>query len=100
MARDRDMAGTLAEDTGANTAAGAATGALAGGLLGGVAGAALAGLVIALILGGAGTATMLSGRPPIGWGDALWLLLLPIAIALLATQVARGALLKALHERL
>jgi cell division transport system permease protein len=69
-------------------------------LLGGVVGAALAGLVIALILGGAGTATLLSGRPPIGWGDALWLLLLPIAIALLATQVARGALLKALHERL
>lgn len=38
LARDRDMAGTLAEDTGAQTAAGAATGALAGGLLGGVAG--------------------------------------------------------------
>lgn len=69
-------------------------------LLGGVAGAALAGLVIALILGGAGTATLLSGRPPIGWGDALWLLMLPLAIALLATQVARRALLKALRERL
>ena len=69
-------------------------------LLGGVAGAALAGLVIALIVGGAGTATLLSGRPPIGWGDALWLLMLPLAIALLATQVARRALLKALRERL
>ncbi|HEY0628225.1 MAG TPA: FtsX-like permease family protein [Sphingomicrobium sp.] len=69
-------------------------------LLGGVVGAAIAGLVIALILGGAGTATMLAGRPPIGWGDALWLLMLPLAIALLATQVARGALLKALRERL
>src|SRR3954451_3813338 len=37
-ARDRDTAGRLAEDTGAEVAAGAATGALAGGLLGGVAG--------------------------------------------------------------
>jgi cell division transport system permease protein len=69
-------------------------------LLGGVAGAAAAGLVIALILGGAGTATLLSGSPPLGWNDALLLLLLPIAIALLATQVARGALTKALRERL
>lgn len=69
-------------------------------LLGGVVGAALAGLVIALILGGASTATMLSGAPPIGWSDALWLFTLPLAIALLATQVARGALLKALRERL
>ena len=69
-------------------------------LLGGVIGASLAGLVIALILGGASTATMLSGAPPIGWDDALWLLMLPLAIALLATQVARGALLKALRDRL
>ena len=38
LARDRDVAGRLAEDTGADVAAGAATGALAGGLLGGVAG--------------------------------------------------------------
>jgi hypothetical protein len=38
LARDRDDAGRLAEDTGASVAAGAATGALAGGLLGGVAG--------------------------------------------------------------
>src|SRR5919108_6046523 len=38
LARDRDTAGRLAEDTGASVAAGAATGALAGGLLGGVAG--------------------------------------------------------------
>lgn len=69
-------------------------------LLGGVAGAAAAGLVIALILGGAGTATLLSGTPPLGWSDALWLVTLPLAIALLATQVARGALLKALRDRL
>jgi len=38
LARDRDTAGRLAEDTGADVATGAATGALAGGLLGGVAG--------------------------------------------------------------
>ena len=38
LARDRDTAGKLAEDTGTEVAAGAATGALAGGLLGGVAG--------------------------------------------------------------
>lgn len=69
-------------------------------LSGGLAGAAAAGLVIALILGGAGTATLLSGSPPLSWNDALLLLMLPIAIALLATQVARGALMRALRERL
>jgi len=69
-------------------------------LSGGVAGAAAAGLVIALILGGAGYATLLSGSPPLDWNDAFLLLLLPIAIALLATQVARSALMRALRERL
>ncbi len=69
-------------------------------LLGGVAGAAAAGLIIALIFGGSGTSTMLAGTPPIGWNDILWLAALPLAIALLATQVARGALLRALRERL
>lgn len=69
-------------------------------LTGGVAGAVAAGIIIALILGGAGTATLLSGAPPLGWNDALLLLLLPIAIALLATQVARGALMRALRDRL
>lgn len=69
-------------------------------LSGGVAGAAAAGLVIAFIIGGAGYATLLSGTPPLDWNDALLLLILPIGIALLATQVARGALMKALHERL
>lgn len=69
-------------------------------LIGGVAGAALAGLIIALILGGASTATLLSGTPPLGWYDALILALLPFAIAALATLVARVALLRALHERL
>ena len=69
-------------------------------LSGGVAGAAAAGLVIAFIIGGAGYATLLSGSPPLDWNDALVLLILPIAIALLATQVARRALMKALHQRL
>ncbi|MCF2514944.1 hypothetical protein LVY65_07675 [Sphingomonas sp. G124] len=69
-------------------------------LLGGLAGAAVAGLIIALILGGASTATVLAGAPPIGWKDALLLALLPLAVALLATVVARAALLRALRERL
>jgi cell division transport system permease protein len=69
-------------------------------LTGGLAGAAAAGLVIALILGGARTATLLSGSPPIGWNDALLLFMLPLAIALLATQVARSALTRALRDRL
>lgn len=70
------------------------------GLLGGVAGAAIAGLIIALILGGASTVTLLAGAPPLGWDDALLIALLPFAIALLATLVARSALLRALRERL
>jgi len=69
-------------------------------LLGGIIGAAVAGLIIALIIGGAGTATMLAGTPPLGWRDALWLVTLPLAIALLATLVARSALLRALRDRL
>jgi cell division transport system permease protein len=69
-------------------------------LLGGVAGATAAGLIIALILGGASTATMLAGAPPLGWGDALLLGLLPLVVAALATVVARAALLRALRERL
>jgi len=38
VARDRDKAGKLAEDTGSSVAAGAATGAVAGGVLGGLTG--------------------------------------------------------------
>ena len=69
-------------------------------LTGGLAGAAIAGAIIALILGGASTATLLSGAPPLGWGDAAIIALLPVAIALIATLVARAALLRALHDRL
>ena len=69
-------------------------------LLGGIAGAAIAGLILAAILGGASFATSLAGSPPLGWGDAAILALMPIAIAVLATLVARAALMRALHERL
>lgn len=69
-------------------------------LLGGLAGAAVAGLIIAFILGGAGLAATLAGAPLLGWIDALLLAALPLAIALLATQVARAALLRALSSRL
>lgn len=69
-------------------------------LIGGIGGAALAGLIIALILGGAGLATTVAGSPPLGIRDALLLGLLPFAVALLATLIARAALLRALRERL
>ncbi|MCL6741629.1 cell division protein [Sphingomonas sp. RB56-2] len=69
-------------------------------LLGGIIGGAVAGLSVAAIIGGAGQATMLAGASPLSWQDALWLVTLPIAIALLATLVARSALLRALRERL
>ena len=69
-------------------------------LLGGIAGAAVAGLILATIIGSAGLATSLAGAPPLGWMDAALLALLPLAVALLATLVARSALLRALRERL
>lgn len=69
-------------------------------LLGGIGGAAAAGLVIAFILGGARLATTLSGSPPLGWTDALVLAAVPFAVALLASLVARAALLRALRGRL
>lgn len=69
-------------------------------LLGGIAGAVIAGLILAIILGGASFATSLAGAPPLGWGDAAILALMPLAIALLATLVARGALMRALRDRL
>jgi len=69
-------------------------------LLGGVAGSAIAGIIIAFIMAGPSPAPLLAGTPPLGWRDALILALLPFAIAVLATLVARVALLRALHERL
>ena len=69
-------------------------------LLGGIAGAAIAGLILGVILGGASFAASLAGSPPLGWADAAVLAFMPLAIALLATLVARVALLRALRERL
>jgi len=69
-------------------------------LFGGVVGAAVAGGILAMILGGSALATTLSGAPPLGWDDALLLALLPFVGALIATLIARGALLRALRERL
>ena len=69
-------------------------------LLGGIGGALVAGLILATIIGGASFATSLAGSPPLEWRDAAILALMPIAVAALATLVARGALLRALRERL
>lgn len=69
-------------------------------LLGGIGGAVVAGLILAAILGGESFATSLAGAPPLNWGDAAILGLMPLAVALLATLVARGALVRALRERL
>ena len=69
-------------------------------LFGGIAGAAIAGLILAMILGGASFATSLAGAPPIDWGDAAILALMPFLVAILATMVARRALFRALRERL
>ncbi len=52
LARDRDQAGALAEETGTEAGTGAATGALTGGLLGGVAGWLVG--ISALVLPGIG----------------------------------------------
>ncbi len=66
-------------------------------LIGGVAGAALAGLVLAVLGGNAGLMSTLAGGPLLGLTDYLLLAMLPIAAALLATLVARTALMKALR---
>ena len=69
-------------------------------LLGGLAGAAAAGLVLIALLGGSDLAATLSSRPLLGWDDAALLALVPFAGAVLATLVARRAVLGALRERL
>jgi cell division transport system permease protein len=69
-------------------------------LLGGAGGALAAGLVILLVIGGADMATIISGSPPLGWKDAVLLALVPLGIALLASLVARGALIRALRGQL
>ena len=69
----------------------AMVGALAGGLI-----AALALLVIGG--GGMAMASDLAGGPPLRGGDFLLLALLPVAAVVLATLVARFAVLSALHK--
>ena len=69
-------------------------------LLGGLAGAALAGVMLAVALGGTGLATTLAGVAPLGWHDALLLAAFPLFGALLATRVAKRAVLGALRARL
>ena len=69
--------------------------AMVGALAGGVA-AALALLVIGG--GGLALASDLTGGPPLGAGDFVILALLPIAAVVLATLVARFAVLSALHK--
>ena len=68
---------------------------------GSVAGGAAAALVLILVAGGgAAFATDLVGGPPLAPVDLLVLALLPIAIAMLATWVARMAVLAALRKQI
>ena len=69
----------------------AAVGALAGGAV-----AAIALLLVSS--GGLALANDLTGGPPLHTGDLIALALLPVAAVLLATLVARFAVLSALHE--
>ena len=69
-------------------------------LLGGLAGAALAGMMLAVTLGGTGVVTTLAGVAPLGWRDALLLAAFPLFGAGLATLVAKRAVLGALRARL
>ena len=70
-------------------------------LAGSLAGGALAGLVLLLVAGGgAAFAADLAGGPPLGAADLLILALLPLGIAILATWVARLAVLAALRRQI
>lgn len=70
-------------------------------LAGSLAGGALAVLVLLLIAGGgAAFASDLAGGPPLGGADLLILAFLPLAIAILATWVARLAVLAALRQQI
>lgn len=70
-------------------------------LVGGLAGALAAGAVLALILGGsAALVDDLAGGPALRPADVALLALLPLAGALLATLVARAAVLRALRRAL
>lgn len=70
-------------------------------LTGGATGAAAAGVVLLLIAGGGSTwLADLTGGPLLGWRDIVLLAFLPIVGTVLATAVARMAVLKALRESL
>jgi cell division transport system permease protein len=69
--------------------------AMVGALIGGAVAA-----IALLLIGGGGMAmaTEIAGGPPLGAGDVLILGLLPVAAVVLATLVARFAVLSALHK--
>jgi cell division transport system permease protein len=68
-------------------------------LVGGLAGGAVAAVVLLLLLaGGAVLSGDLAGAPPLGLKDGVILLLLPLLIVVLATWVARAAVLAALRR--
>ncbi len=70
-------------------------------LTGGATGAAAAGVVLLLIAGGGSTwLADLTGGPLLGWRDIVLLAFLPIVGTVLATAVARMAVLKALRASL
>ena len=69
-------------------------------LVGCVAGAIAAALVLLLLLAGASYAGDLTGGAGLSGGDLLLLLLLPFALTVMATWVARRAVLRALREAL
>jgi len=69
-------------------------------LIGSVAGALAAGLVLLLLASGASFAGELTGGATLGAGDLLILAALPFALTLLATWVARSAVLRTLREAL
>jgi cell division transport system permease protein len=69
-------------------------------LIGSLAGAFAGGLVLLLLAGGASFAGDLLGGAALSTGDLLALLLLPFALTLLATWVARAAVLTALRQAL
>lgn len=66
-------------------------------LTGSLAGGALAALMLVL-LGGGGMAAELAGAPPLQGADVLLLATLPLLVAMLATWVARRAVLAALRR--
>jgi len=68
--------------------------------IGSVAGAIAAALVLLLLASGAAIAGELTGGAAIGAGDIVILALLPLALTVLATWVARTAVLRTLRRAL